>query len=113
LCFCLIFQEWTWEEVAQHNTPNDCFLVVDGKVYDVTTFISRHPGGEAIYKNAGKDNSVGTLLEICPVAPHLFLSLIRHLLSPAGFHGEQHGTSALEAIQEFHIGKVVDSKKSQ
>lgn len=32
-----------------------------GHVYDVTTFVQRHPGGAAIFKNAGKDNTEGIL----------------------------------------------------
>lgn len=33
------------DEVRRHNTPDDCWTVVDGYVYDVTSFISRHPAG--------------------------------------------------------------------
>ncbi|MFN3257081.1 MAG: cytochrome b5 domain-containing protein [Ilumatobacter sp.] len=33
------------EEVERHATPGDCWTVVDGSVYDVTTFIARHPAG--------------------------------------------------------------------
>lgn len=32
-------------EVAKHNTANSCFLVIKGAVYDVSSFISQHPGG--------------------------------------------------------------------
>ena len=33
------------EEVLRHDTPEDCWTVVDGVVYDVTSFIERHPAG--------------------------------------------------------------------
>eukprot|EP01027_Heterolobosea_sp_BB2_P006106 GEZU01009260.1.p1 GENE.GEZU01009260.1~~GEZU01009260.1.p1 ORF type:complete len:242 (+),score=32.69 GEZU01009260.1:47-772(+) len=47
---------YTREEVSKHNTRNDCWLIVCNKVYDVTPFISYHPGGEyAILRHAGKD----------------------------------------------------------
>mmetsp|Transcript_8578 Transcript_8578/g.11608 ORF Transcript_8578/g.11608 Transcript_8578/m.11608 type:complete len:479 (-) Transcript_8578:108-1544(-) len=42
-------------DVAKHNTINDCWLIVNGKVYDVTDFIARHPGGDIIMKYAGND----------------------------------------------------------
>ncbi len=32
-------------DVAAHNTAQDCWVAVDDGVYDVTSWISRHPGG--------------------------------------------------------------------
>ena len=46
----------TLADVAKHNTKTDCWVVVDGQVLDVTSFLSEHPGGElAILTFAGKD----------------------------------------------------------
>merc|ERR1719198_2511921 len=46
----------TMEEVAKHTSKSDCWVVVDGQVLDVTSFLSEHPGGElAILTFAGKD----------------------------------------------------------
>lgn len=33
------------QEVALHNTQDDCYSILDGKVYDLTGFIQQHPGG--------------------------------------------------------------------
>ena len=32
-------------EVARHSTATDCWTIVDGSVYNVTSFVSRHPAG--------------------------------------------------------------------
>jgi cytochrome b involved in lipid metabolism len=36
------------ELVAQRNTPEACWSVVDGSVYDLTTWIEQHPGGSRL-----------------------------------------------------------------
>merc|ERR1740120_51891 len=48
----------TMEEVAKHTTKSDCWVVVNGEVLNVTSFLSEHPGGElAILTFAGRDAS--------------------------------------------------------
>lgn len=37
----------SFEEVRRHATPDDCWAVVDGVVYDLTTFVARHPAGSS------------------------------------------------------------------
>lgn len=51
---------YTMSEVAAHNAPEDCWLVIDGKIYDATPAIKAHVGGEeAIIRNCGKDATIG------------------------------------------------------
>ncbi len=46
----------TLAEVAKHDKPTDCYIAVHGKVYNVTSFLSKHPGGEErIMMYAGND----------------------------------------------------------
>jgi cytochrome b involved in lipid metabolism len=52
-------KEYTLEEVARHDKPEDCWIIINNKVYDVTPFIAQHPGGVAILRNAGKDSTDG------------------------------------------------------
>uniref|UniRef100_A0A7S1FKZ6 Cytochrome b5 heme-binding domain-containing protein n=1 Tax=Noctiluca scintillans TaxID=2966 RepID=A0A7S1FKZ6_NOCSC len=45
-----------WSEVKKHVNQDDLWLMIDGKVYDVTPFLNLHPGGgQLIVDAAGKD----------------------------------------------------------
>ncbi|MBN1941512.1 MAG: cytochrome b5 domain-containing protein, partial [Candidatus Diapherotrites archaeon] len=37
------------------NTREDCWMVMENKVYEMSFFIDMHPGGEAITEGCGKD----------------------------------------------------------
>ena len=47
----------TMDEVAKHGSKEDCWLLIEGKVYDVTAYVGSgfHPGKEAILMGCGKD----------------------------------------------------------
>lgn len=46
------------QELGHHVTPVDAWIAIHGLVYDVTTFLSRHPGGiNEIMKGVGKDST--------------------------------------------------------
>jgi hypothetical protein len=50
---------YSWKEISTHCTAESCWLVVRGKVYDVTSFLEKHPGSpQAILKHAGTDATV-------------------------------------------------------
>ncbi|RWR77192.1 cytochrome b5-like protein isoform X1 [Cinnamomum micranthum f. kanehirae] len=86
---------YTMKEAAQHNTHSDCWVVIDGKVYDVTDYLDKHPGGDDIilaytgidatdeFEDTGhsksaremmKDYCIGELDPSSPILPELEIS---------------------------------------
>lgn len=77
-------QTYTLAQVSTHNSEQNCWSAVNGNVYNLTSWISQHPGGDrAILKICGSDGS-------------------------SAFNG-QHGDNvqAQTALKEFYIGTLV------
>ena len=58
------WRKYTLAEVAKHNKKTDAWIVIEGKVADITKWIPKHPGGDIIMKGVGKNatnlfNSIG------------------------------------------------------
>ncbi|KAK5115853.1 hypothetical protein LTR85_009447 [Meristemomyces frigidus] len=48
-------KQFTRQEIEKHDNEDDCWIVVDGKVYDATSVLKWHPGGKAaIVGHAGQ-----------------------------------------------------------
>ncbi|MFW0837440.1 MAG: cytochrome b5 domain-containing protein [Candidatus Komeilibacteria bacterium] len=82
-----IAPEFSLTDVAQHNTAKDCWLAIQGSVYEITSFISRHPGGQAILQGCGKDAT--ELFETRPMGS-----------------GTPHSDRARENLKNFFIGTL-------
>ena len=39
-------QRFSKDDVAQHKTADDLYIIVDEDVYDLTKFADEHPGGK-------------------------------------------------------------------
>lgn len=47
---------FTVSDVYNHNTKNDCYLIINNKVYDVSSYIGYHPAGSrVIASRCGKE----------------------------------------------------------
>ena len=52
------FQGYTLAEVSERNSAAECWVAIDGGVYDLTEWIRSHPGGSgAILNLCGKDGT--------------------------------------------------------
>jgi cytochrome b involved in lipid metabolism len=49
----------TLVEIAKHSSATDCWMAIDGQVYDLSQYIKDglHPGGDKILNGCGKDAS--------------------------------------------------------
>lgn len=52
-------KEFTTKDVAAHSTVDDgLYIIIDGGVYSMASFVDEHPGGAKILKRVGgKDAS--------------------------------------------------------
>ena len=47
-------------EIATHATPGDCWIAVEGQVYDITDYIPRHPAPDEVLQPwCGRDATEG------------------------------------------------------
>jgi len=52
-------QEYSFSDVYKRNLKNDLWIIINGKVYDVTKWIRKHPGGDILLLGiAGQDASM-------------------------------------------------------
>ena len=54
---------YTWEDVKEHDQNNDKWIVLDGKIYNISNFMKKHPGGaRVIGAYGGQDATVSYIL---------------------------------------------------
>ncbi|KAK9761754.1 Cytochrome b5 [Basidiobolus ranarum] len=80
----------TATEVSLHNTEQDCWCIINGKVYDCTKFLDDHPGGgEVIVECAGRDateafDEIGHSDEATKLLEDLYVGNLEKVLTPDG-----------------------------
>lgn len=70
-------------EVAKHNSADDAWVIVDGAVYDVTSFLESHPGGLSVTEE------------------HLGTDVSRLIRSD---EVHSHSSTAFEILEQYKIG---------
>lgn len=57
-------KQFTRQEIEKHDKEDDCWIVVDGKVYDATSVLEWHPGGKAaVLGHAGEHHDLMDCVE--------------------------------------------------
>ncbi|KAF2155505.1 cytochrome b5 reductase-like protein [Myriangium duriaei CBS 260.36] len=74
--------EYSTSEVSKHKTKDDLWIIIHGKVYDVSQYLEDHPGGAA------------SLLEVAGVD------------ATSTFEDVGHSNDARETMAQFLIGKL-------
>jgi len=46
-------KEFTFSDVSEHTTKKDLYMVIHEKVYDSSSFVDEHPGGEEVLLDVG------------------------------------------------------------
>jgi cytochrome b involved in lipid metabolism len=81
---------FTLEEVAKHNTVNDLWTYYKDNVYNLTDWISKHPGGRVVIKAGGKD--------------------LEKVWKEMGVEWHMKNTRVLELLEKYKIG-ILEKKQ--
>lgn len=86
---------FTAAQVAEHDSADDCWTIISGNVYNITSYIPRHPGGNEILRACGKDGT----------------SLFTQRETADGQEvgsGSPHSRSAQSMLEQLKVGTLVD-----
>ena len=79
-------KQYTWSEIQEHATRSSLWIVFENKVYDVTPFLTDHPGGEEVLlEQAAKDATIA-------------------------FNDVGHSEDALERRRTYLVGELLESE---
>eukprot|EP00122_Pirum_gemmata_P003688 Pgem_evm1s3338 len=83
-------KKYTKQEVSEHSTAEDLWVIWNNKVYDVTEFSISHPGGpDIILMSGGKD--------------------VTRTMADSSEH--EHSTFAYDMMEEYLIGEITEEDK--
>nr|XP_023029473.1 cytochrome b5-like [Leptinotarsa decemlineata] len=82
-------KQFSTKEIEEHNDNKSTWVVIHNKVYDLTTFLNEHPGGEEVLlEQAGKNAS-------------------------EAFEDVRHSSDARELMNKYQIGELIESERKE
>ena len=80
-------------EISKHNSSSDCWMLINGDVYDITPFFGSHPGGNA------------TMVATCGTdATDAYLTKDPYSTSTSG--GSNHSSRARSMLTDYYLGTL-------
>jgi len=83
----LALPEYTLAQVAEHASDADCWMAIEGKVYDLSTYLPQHPAPPSVITSwCGKEATEG--------------------MRTKGY-GRDHSQAGWALLEQFLIGELV------
>ena len=53
-----------YDEIERHNSANDCWIVIRGRVCNITEYLEQHPGGSDILLDLAGKNATKEFIDV-------------------------------------------------
>lgn len=81
------------DELSKHNTKDNCWLLISGNIYNITSFFGSHPGGNRIMeKTCGTDATIAYET--------------KDLRASSSSSGQDHSSRAKEMLKTYYLGAL-------
>jgi cytochrome b involved in lipid metabolism len=83
-------------EISKHNKQSDCWMLIDGKVYDITSYFGEHPGGNSNMSATCGTDATSAYMTKDPNAS-------------SGSRGQDHSSKAKNLLSDYYLGDLNQS----
>lgn len=81
------------DEISKHNKQTDCWMLISGNVYNITSFFGSHPGGNRV------------MAETCGIdATDAYMTKDPNATSTNG--GQDHSNRARNMLKDYYLGAL-------
>jgi hypothetical protein len=101
---------YTMADVRTHNTPTDCWVVVNDNVYNLTSFVTSHSGGASVITAQCGKNGTASFTS-GPHSASTLSAISSSLLGPLTVASQTHTLTSVKvtpASSKILVGKTVE-----